>query len=304
MARPKIVVVGSTNTDMVVNTPKIPMRGETVLGGEFHMTPGGKGANQAVAAQRAGGAVTFITAVGDDTFGQESIERFCAEGIDTSYIVTKAGSSSGVALILVDEEGENIIAVAPGANSLLTPEDVEAAADAFTGAKQVIIQLEIPYETVLIAARLAKNAGSKVLLNPAPMPAGGLPGELLRYIDILTPNAGELLGLAPDMAQLDKAAMMVLSSGPETLVVTNGSSGATVYNMEGEHDVPAFSVETVDTVGAGDCFSASLGVALAEGWPMNHAVRLAAAAAALSTTKKGAQKAMPSRRAIEELMAE
>ncbi len=304
MARPKIVVVGSTNTDMVVNTPKIPARGETVLGGEFRMTPGGKGANQAVAAQRAGGAVTFITAVGDDSFGQESIKRFSAEGIDTSYIVTKAGSSSGVALILVDEQGENIIAVAPGANSLLTPEDIEAAADAFTGAKQVIIQLEIPYETVLTAARLAKKAGSNVLLNPAPMPEGGLPSELLRYVDILTPNAGELLGLAPDMAQLDKAAMMVLSSGPETLVVTNGSSGATVYNMEGEHDVPAFSVETIDTVGAGDCFSASLGVALAEGWPMNHAVLLAAAAAALSTTKKGAQTAMPSRRAIEELMAE
>lgn len=304
MTRPKIVVVGSTNTDMVVNIPKLPQQGETVLGGEFRMTPGGKGANQAVAAQRAGGAVTFITAVGDDAFGKESIERFAAEGIDTSYIYTKTGSPSGVALILVDEQGENVIAVAPGANSLLIPEDIEAAAPAFAGAKQVIIQLEIPYEAVLAAARMAKKAGSKVLLNPAPMPATGLPDELLSYVDLLTPNTGELLQLTPDIAQIDMAANMVLSLGPEAVVVTHGSQGASVFTTAGEHEVPAFCVAAIDTVGAGDCFSASLGVALAEGWPMNHAVRMASAAAALSTTKIGAQTSMPRHRAIEELLAE
>ena len=289
---------------MVVNIPKLPQQGETVLGGEFRMTPGGKGANQAVAAQRTGGAVTFITAVGDDAFGKESIERFTAEGIDVTYVYTKEGSPSGVALILVDEQGENVIAVAPGANSQLTPEDIAAAAPAFEGAKQVIIQLEIPYETVLAAVRMAKQAGSKVLLNPAPMPATGLPDELLRHVDLLTPNTGELLQLAPDISQIDMAANMVLSRGPETVVVTHGSQGATVFSMDGEHEVPAFSVDAIDTVGAGDCFSASLGVALAEGWPMNHAVRIASAAAALSTTKIGAQMSMPSRRAIEQLLAE
>ncbi|MEI7834703.1 MAG: ribokinase, partial [bacterium] len=251
-----------------------------------------------------GGAVTFITAVGDDAFGKESIERFTAEGIDVTYVYTKEGSPSGVALILVDEQGENVIAVAPGANSQLTPEDIAAAAPAFEGAKQVIIQLEIPYETVLAAVRMAKQAGSKVLLNPAPMPATGLPDELLRHVDLLTPNTGELLQLAPDISQIDMAANMVLSRGPETVVVTHGSQGATVFSMDGEHEVPAFSVDAIDTVGAGDCFSASLGVALAEGWPMNHAVRIASAAAALSTTKIGAQMSMPSRRAIEQLLAE
>ncbi len=304
MARPKIVVVGSTNTDMVVNIPKLPQQGETVLGGEFRMTPGGKGANQAVAAQRAGGAVTFISAVGDDAFGDESIARFAADGIDTTYVFTKSGASSGVALILVDEQGENVIAVAPGANSQLTPDDIATASAAFTGAKQVIIQLEIPYQTVLAAARMAKAAGARVLLNPAPMPADGLPDELLRYVDLLTPNTGELLRLAPDIAKIDMAANMVLSRGPEAVVVTHGSKGATVFTMDGEHEVPAYSVDAIDTVGAGDCFSATLGVALAEGWPMNNAIRIASAAAALSTTKIGAQTSMPSRSAIEQLLAE
>lgn len=302
MARPKILVVGSTNTDMVVETPSLPAPGQTVLGGAFRMTPGGKGANQAVAAARAGGHVAFITAVGDDAFGTESIARFRKEGIDTRHIVVCRGVPSGVALIMVDARGENLIAVAPGANARLSPADLAAAEAAFRENAFLIMQLEIPPESVRWAAERASKAGATVLLNPAPMPPEGLPDELLQYVDILTPNEGELRALAPEAASLEDAAARVLARGPKIVVATRGKRGATAFTPDGSVDMPAADVTPVDTVGAGDCFSACLAVALAEGRSLVDALRFAVAAAGVSTTRPGAQASMPTRAEIEGML--
>lgn len=303
MARPQILVIGSTNTDMVLDVPMLPAQGQTVLGGAFRMTPGGKGANQAVAAARAGGAVTFITALGKDAFGEVNRQRLLREGIDMRFLATKEGTPSGVALILVDTHGENIIAVASGANGQLHPNDLAVADTAFDSALQVILQLEIPLESVEWAVRRAAEAECSVLLNPAPMPPGGLPEAILRHVDILTPNEGELLALVPGAAGIEEAAAQVLTRGPQTVVVTQGKRGVTVFTPDESFHLPAFAVDSVDTVGAGDCFSASLGVALAEGHALRQAIRFATAAAALSTTVPGAQAGMPTREAIEEFLA-
>lgn len=302
METPRILIIGSTNTDMVAEVPVLPVAGQTVLGGAFRLTPGGKGANQAVAAARAGGAVTFISAVGDDAFGRESMKRLDGEGIDTQYMLTKAGVPSGVALIMVDAQGENMIAVAPGANGDLSPEDLCARRDAFCDMTAVLLQLEIPLESVTTAAGLAQEAGATVLLNPAPMPPGGLPDALLAYVDILTPNEGELRGMVPTASTLAEAAAEVLARGLRVLVVTQGRTGATVFTREGTFTLPAYQVASVDTVGAGDCFSACLCVALAEGHSLPDALRFAMAAAALSTTKYGAQASMPRRGEIADLL--
>lgn len=303
MATPRILVIGSTNTDMVVEVPALPGAGETVLGGAFRMTPGGKGANQAVAAARAGGEVTFVTAVGDDMFGEQSRRRFADEGIHTRYVFTRPGVPSGVALIMVDAHGENVIAVAPGANSRLTHEDLAASWEAFHGSPLILMQLEIPLESVRWAAGYAAGQACTVLLNPAPMPAEGLPDELLANIDILTPNEGELLALAPGAASLEEAAHAVLARGPRMVVVTQGRHGATAFTADGALHLPALTLNTVDTVGAGDCFSACLAVALAEGRPLPDAMRFAIVGAGLSTTLPGAQASMPSREAIELFLA-
>ena len=303
MAAPRILVIGSTNTDMVVETPELPAPGQTVLGGVFRTAPGGKGANQAMAAACAGGAVTFITAVGQDALGEEHRERFAREGIDIRPLVTKADAPTGVALILVDACGENMIAVAPGANGELAPDDLIAAATAFVDTKLVIMQLEIPLASVAWAAGYAARLRCPVLLNPAPMPAEGLPDALLACVDILTPNEGELLALAPGAATLEEAAHSVLARGVKTLVVTQGREGATVFTADHWFHAPTFQVTAVDTVGAGDCFSAALGVALAEGQGLPEAARFASAAAALSTTVTGAQEAMPTREMIEGFLA-
>ena len=302
MARPKILVVGSTNTDMVVAAPALPAPGQTVLGGAFRMTPGGKGANQAVAAARAGGDVTFVTAVGDDGFGTESVARFRAEGIDIRHIVTCRGVPSGVALIMVDAYGENLIAVAPGANARLLPGDLATADTAFRETSFLITQLEIPPESVQWAAEKAAHTGTTVLLNPAPMPPEGLPDELLQYVDILTPNEGELRALAPEAGSLEEAAARVLARGPKIVVITRGKRGATACTPDGPLEVPAVRVTPVDTVGAGDCFSACLAVALAEGHSLADALRFAVAAAGLSTTRPGAQASMPTRAEIEGIL--
>jgi ribokinase len=302
MPHPGILVIGSTNTDMVVRAAALPAPGETVLGGAFRMTPGGKGANQAVAAARAGGAVTFLTAVGDDAFGRERLDEFRREGINTAHIAVKADAPSGVALIVVDAKGENLIAVAPGANGLLSPADLDGAEEAFRTAGVVILQLEIPMATVLVAANRAWGHGRPVLLNPAPMPPDGLPRDLLAAVDILTPNEGEARALAPDADSLEDAARDILEQGPKALVVTQGRRGVTVFTRDESFAVPALPVQAVDTVGAGDCFSAALGVALAEGNTLRDAARFAVAAAGLSTTRQGAQAAMPTRDEIDRAM--
>jgi len=302
MSRPKIMVIGSTNTDMVVDLPVLPVAGQTVLGGRFRLTPGGKGANQAMAAARAGGAVTFITALGDDTFGVESRERFTREGIDTGKIVTCAGMPSGVALIMVDTHGENLIAVASGANMALTPERLQAVLPDFHAVPVLVMQLEIPLESIILAAEAAAAQGSTVLLNPAPMPPAGLPDTLLRHVDILTPNEGELRELAPGAKSLEEVATQVRMRGPKIVVVTQGKHGATAFTADGTTHLPAVTVPTVDTVGAGDCFSGCLAVALAEGRPLPAALRFAITAAGLSTTRPGAQDSMPTRDEIEEFL--
>ncbi|MCE5199015.1 MAG: ribokinase [Armatimonadota bacterium] len=299
---PRILVIGSTNTDMVLNVTHLPQKGETVANGSFFSTPGGKGANQAVAAVRLGGAVTFVAAVGDDSFGGESRQRLANEGIDTSFLITKSGCTSGVALIFVDEQGENIIGVAPGANGQLSSEDVIDASEAFDEAKLALIQLEIPMPTVLQAARRAKECGCTVLLNPAPMPKSGLPSELLACVDVLTPNEGELLALVPGSGSVEEAAQKVLEMGPKTIVVTRGSRGAAVFTSEESFEVPALKVEAVDTVGAGDCFSGALGVSLAEGKPLSEAVKFAGTAAGLSTLTPGAQTGLPVREDVDRML--
>lgn len=302
MARPRLLIIGSTNTDMVVEVPTLPHPGQTVLGGAFRMFPGGKGANQAVAAARAGGDITFITAVGSDSFGAENRRRFAQEGIDMRFLAEKDAAPSGVALILVDQHGENVIAVAPGANGQLLPADLAPARDAFRQADLLVVQLEIPLETVQWAVQAAVEAGCPVLLNPAPMPAGGLSDALLRQIDVLTPNVGELRALAVAAPTVEAAAHAVLARGVKAVVVTEGRHGATVYTRDETLHVPAFPVQAVDTVGAGDCFSATLGVALAERRPLREAVRFAAAAAAISTTVPGAQEGMPTRLTIDQML--
>ncbi|HEY3378478.1 MAG TPA: ribokinase [Armatimonadota bacterium] len=302
MTKPQLLIIGSTNTDMVVQGATLPQPGETVTGGAFRLSPGGKGANQAVAAARAGAAVTFITALGDDALGQDSRERFTRDGIAIDYLVGKPGMATGVALIMVDASGENMISVAPGANDALTPENLVAAAPAFLDVQMLIMQLEIPLPSVQWAADYATKLGCPLLLNPAPMPPGGLPDSLLRCVQVLTPNEGELRALAPDAPTLEAAAASVLSRGPQVVVVTRGRQGAEVFTAQETFHVPAFPVAAVDTVGAGDCFTAALGVALVEAQPLRDAVRFAAAAAALSTTLRGAQEAMPSREAIERFL--
>ncbi len=293
----RIVVIGSTNTDMVVKAERIPAPGETILGGRFLMNPGGKGANQAVAAARLCGDVTFVAKVGDDLFGREAKGLFAKEGIRTEYVLTDASEPSGVALIMVDAKGENCISVASGANGALTPADLEPARAEIEGAGVVLMQLETPVETVLCAARWAAAKGVPVVLNPAP--ACELPAALLTCLDLITPNESEaelLTGVkVADQASALAAAIVLCSKGVKRAVITMGSRGAFVYADGRGALVPAFKVEAVDTTAAGDVFSGALAVALTEEVPLAEAVRFAAKAASISVTRLGAQASAPYR---------
>ncbi|GAB4109798.1 MAG: ribokinase [Acidobacteriota bacterium] len=302
MSRPRVVVVGSSNTDMVVRLPVLPAPGETVLGGEFYQAAGGKGANQAVAAARLGAEVRLVARVGDDSLGREAVRRFQAEGILTDAVVVDPEAASGVALIMVDARGENMIAVASGANRRLSPADVDAVAEHLPGSV-LLVQLEIPLETVERAVTLAWNAGAPVILNPAP--ACPLPDALLRQVSILTPNEGELAVLAgrpvhdPETARL--AAASLLERDVNTVIVTLGAQGALLVDSGGSRLEPARRVEAVDTTAAGDAFNGALAWALAGGAPLAEAVRLANRAASISVTRPGAQPSLATRRELEEL---
>lgn len=291
----RVLVVGSSNTDMVVKCAQLPRPGQTVTGGTFVMVPGGKGANQAVAAARLGAQVTFVARVGSDSFGQAAIAGYQKEGIDTRYVTEDPESHTGVALIIVDEQGENLIAVASGANHRLSPEDVRRAAPAFQSADVVLLQLEIPLPAVETAVALAREVGIPVILNPAP--ACPLPDSLLKQVTYLTPNESEaegLTGLAVrDEASAKRAAESLRARGVEYVIITLGPKGALVLGPGEEQLVPAYQVSAVDTTAAGDAFSGALAAGLAKGMSLAEAVEYATKAAAISVTRMGAQPSLP-----------
>jgi len=299
-----IVVVGSSNTDMIIRVPRIPRAGETLLGGEFLTAAGGKGANQAVGAARAGGKVAFIARVGRDAFGDQAIAGLLRDGIDVSRVFRDKLTPSGVALIFVAQDGENSIAVAGGANAKLSPSDVKKAAGVIRSAGLLVAQLETPLATVTAAVELAAKAGVPVILNPAP--ARPLPNSLLERISILTPNETEaelLTGIkVTDAAAAAKACSKLRSRGVGIVILTLGERGAFLADANGQRLVPGFKVKTVDSTAAGDIFNGALSVALAEGKAVFDAVRFANAAAALSVTRLGAQPSAPSRADIEKFI--
>ena len=296
MHKAKVVVIGSSNTDMTIKGDRLPKPGETVLGGEFRMGPGGKGANQAVAAQRLGADVSFICKVGRDIFGDNAISGYQKEGIDCSRIL-RSDKASGTALILVDGNAENCIAVAPGANADLTPEDVDSVADVIRSADYLILQLEIPVESVLRAAKIAHEAGVYVILNPAP--ACHLPEELFGYISLITPNQTESALLSGVEDNLDAAVERLMQLGVKDVVVTLGSKGSLVISEGTRTLVPSLKVKAVDTTAAGDTFCGALCVALSEGCSLVDAAGFATKASALTVQKMGAQDSIPFRSDIK-----
>ena len=296
-----IVVIGSSNTDMIIKVACIPKPGETVIGGEFSMAAGGKGANQAVAAARAGGKVVFIARVGEDMFGEQSVKGFIKDGINVDNIIRDKNAPSGIALIFVDEKGENSIAVASGANANVSPVDIRAAKDVIASASILLMQLETPIETVKTAAEIAADYGVKVILNPAP--AQKLGDDILRHISILTPNESEaelLTGIkVEDEKGAEDAANLLLAKGIDTVLITLGSRGVYVAESDFNGIIPGFSVKAVDTTAAGDVFNGVLTVSLSENKSVCDTVKFANAAAALSVTKLGAQTSAPYHKEIE-----
>ena len=296
MHKAKVVVIGSSNTDMTIKGDRLPKPGETALGGEFRMGPGGKGANQAVAAQRLDADVSFICKVGRDIFGDNAISGYQKEGIDCSRIL-RSDKASGTALILVDGNAENCIAVAPGANADLTPEDVDSVADVIRSADYLILQLEIPVESVLRAAKIAHEAGVYVILNPAP--ACHLPEELFGYISLITPNQTESALLSGVEDNLDAAVERLMQLGVKDVVVTLGSKGSLVISEGAKTLVPSLKVKAVDTTAAGDTFCGALCVALSEGCSLVDAAGFATKASALTVQKMAAQDSIPFRSDIK-----
>jgi ribokinase len=295
-----ILVIGSSNTDMVIKTIKMPAPGETILGGTFLMNPGGKGANQAVAAARLGGNVTFITKRGNDMFGNQAVGLFMREGIETQYVVKDMKLPSGVALITVDAKGENSIVVAPGSNSNLFPEDIPEVLFDPVRFDILLLQLEIPLITVEYAATTASKKGMKVILNPAP--AQLLSDNLLKSTWLITPNEVEAEALTrtsiTDLDSTDEAAKILMQKGLNHVIITLGEMGAYIKSEEFSGLVPGIKVEAVDTTAAGDVFNGALAVALAEGSVLKEAVVFANRAAGLSVTRLGAQASAPYRNEI------
>lgn len=304
MTQRKIIIIGSSNTDMVIKSERIPQPGETILGGTFYMNPGGKGANQAVAASRLGGEVAFITKTGNDLFGKQSIELYTHELIDTSYINSDKKTPSGVAIIMVDSKGENCITVASGANSNLSVKDIDRAKKAVEKAELILMQMEIPIETIDYAVKLADRNKVKVILNPAP--ARALSDDILRRLYIITPNKTEAEMISgvkvTGWKSAKKAADIISEKGVNTVIITLGSLGVLIKENGVYHNIPANLVTAVDTTAAGDVFNGALCVALSEGKTIVDAVRFANKAAAISVTRMGAQSSIPYRKEVDAIL--
>jgi ribokinase len=301
-AATRIVVVASFMMDLTTRLKRLPLRGETVFGDEFKSGAGGKGSNQAVCARRLGAEVTVIVKIGSDMFGEAALQNFKNEGFDTDLIFIDDEHPTGVAPIFVEETGENIIAIVPGANSYLTPRDVARGRDRIESADVLLTNFEIPLETALYALKTAKGFGCTTILNPAPAPSGSVDDELFRYVDILTPNETEAKGLLGkldrDMAA-EESARELLEKGVETVVMTLGEKGAFYMNDRGHGQVPALKVDTIDTTGAGDAFNGALAVSIAEGRELQDSILFANRVAALSTTRFGTAPAMPHRHEVD-----
>lgn len=301
----RIVVVGSSNVDLVMKMPRLPRLGETVTDGTFAQVFGGKGANQAVGAARAGGRVAFVSCVGDDPYGPQVVENLKRDGIDTRFVFAEAGVATGTALIMVGGGGENYLAVAPGANYRLTPEHVDRAREAIASAACVVTQCEILPETLAHVVDLGARLGKPVILNLAP--ARAVADETLARLAVLAVNESEAEFLTGrpvvSDAEIDAAATALLARGPRTVLLTLGARGTCVATREMRRVVPTFALDPVDTTAAGDVHCGSFAVALVEGRPVAEAVRFANAAAAISVTRLGAQPSAPRRAEVDALLA-
>ncbi|HYD80599.1 MAG TPA: ribokinase [Paucimonas sp.] len=300
----RIAVVGSVNMDLVFRTSRMPATGETIKGREFHQIPGGKGANQAVAAARQGAQVVFVASVGDDGFGEQSLRGFAAEEIDLRHIVKAAATPTGTAGILVDDSGHNCIVIAAGANDLLSPAQVDAASDAIGAAQLLVCQLETPMPTVARAIDVAKERGVKVILNPAP--AQALDAGLLAKIDYLILNeteASQMSGIeVTDRASASRASEALLARGVGVVLLTMGEHGVCITQSGASRHLPAVKVDVVDTTAAGDTFVGAFAVGIARGLALDEAAMEAQYAAALTVTKLGAQTSIPRRAEVEQFM--
>lgn len=294
----RITIVGSLNMDLVIRSPHIPQPGETIIGRDFQTIPGGKGANQAVATARLGGKVNMVGKVGNDAFADVLLNNLRNSGVNADFVQVDDNSATGVALIVVDDSGENIIVVASGANMQLSESDIMTAEQVISSSDVLLLQLEVPLPVVTRAAQIAQANGVKVILNPAP--ARQLPAELLKMVDILVPNESEtelLTGLMlGSEVDLEKAAQNLFGSGVGSVVITLGGRGALYLDSDGEQEkVEAFQIKPVDTTAAGDAFMAGLAVTIGEGGSLSEAIRWGNAAGALAAMKFGAQTSLPSR---------
>ncbi len=297
-----IIVVGSINADLVVRAPRFPQPGETLSGEDLQIIPGGKGANQAVAAARQGASVSMVGRVGNDSFGPDLINNLKQNNVDTSHVQTDMQSATGTAIIVVDANGQNSIVLSPGGNAKVSPADVDNVS--FAGCKLLLLQLEIPIESVLAAAQRAKESGVSVLLNPAP--AHPLPDELIALPDFLIPNESELSLLTDqavnDLPSAERAAKALLARGINNVIITLGAKGALIVNQEITKHIPPFQVDVVDSTAAGDAFIGGFASAVLQGKSMEEAVRYGSACGALATTKFGAQPSLPTREDVERLL--
>ncbi len=303
-----VLVIGSSNMDLNIYSERLPKPGETVTGGIFKQFLGGKGANQAVASVRAGVKTIFIGKIGNDFFGDQMLSRLTKEGINTSHIIKDAQESSGVAFIMIDDNGENMISVAPGANAMLNPLEIRAKSDIIKKAKVIVVQMELSIETIEEIYRIASQGNVIKILNPAPLKP--IPISVLKNIDIIIPNEGELFRLhsllefkelsGKQKEKIIQASKDIASLGIRIVITTLGSKGCLIVENDEVFEIPAFKVEAIDTVGAGDCFNGVLASKLCQGETLLNAVKYATAAASIAVTRKGAQESMPFINEIDE----